>query len=69
VRTIEHWQHDGFVVSIKIGSVVRYHWPDVLQQLKTLRSATAVSGGAPSTDTSPRPSPQRGEGVLAAPAT
>lgn len=35
VRTIENWQAAGLLPYIKISSVVLFHWPDVLEHLKT----------------------------------
>jgi len=35
VRTIERWQHDGGLPSLKIVNVVLFHWPEVLAYLKT----------------------------------
>lgn len=34
VRTIENWQKRGILPYIRIGKVVRFHWPEVVQQLK-----------------------------------
>ena len=34
VRTVENWQHDGFLPGVKIANVVRFHWPDVVEHLK-----------------------------------
>jgi excisionase family DNA binding protein len=34
VRTIERWQHDGGLPSLKIFNVVLFHWPEVLAHLK-----------------------------------
>ena len=34
VRCIEHWQRDGHLPGVKIGSVVRFHWPEVVEHLK-----------------------------------
>ena len=33
VRTIEHWLNDGFLPCIRIGTVVRFHWPAVVAHL------------------------------------
>ena len=33
VRTIENWQHDGFLPFLKISNVVLFHWPTVLAHL------------------------------------
>ena len=34
VRTVENWQRDGFLPGVKIASVVRFHWPEVVEHLK-----------------------------------
>ena len=34
VRTVENWQHDGFLPGVKIANVVRFHWPEVVEHLK-----------------------------------
>src|SRR5689334_3253182 len=35
VRTVENWQAEGLLPYIKISTVVLFHWPDVLEHLKT----------------------------------
>jgi hypothetical protein len=35
IRTIENWQRAGFLPYIKISSVVIFHWPEVLEHLKS----------------------------------
>ena len=35
VRTVENWQRRGVLSSLKIGKVVLFHWPEVLEFLKT----------------------------------
>ena len=35
VRTVENWQRRGVLPFVKVGKVVLFHWPDVLQQLRT----------------------------------
>jgi phage terminase Nu1 subunit (DNA packaging protein) len=46
LRTIDNWQRDGILVPIKIGSVVRFHWPDVLQHLRgASRTCRQPAGG------------------------
>jgi len=34
VRTVENWQRRGILPYMKIGKVVRFHWPEVIQHLK-----------------------------------
>ncbi len=34
-RTVENWQREGFLPFIKISSVVLFHWPEVVEHLKT----------------------------------
>jgi hypothetical protein len=43
VRTIENWQHDGFLTYVKIPSVVLFHWPEVLEQLKAILKFIGVA--------------------------
>lgn len=35
VRTLENWQREGFLPYIKISSVVLFHWPEVIEHLKS----------------------------------
>lgn len=35
VRTIENWQHEGYLPFIKIANVVMFYWPTVLAHLQT----------------------------------
>ena len=35
VRTVENWQRRGALPFVKVGKVVLFHWPDVLEHLKT----------------------------------
>jgi excisionase family DNA binding protein len=34
-RTLENWQSRGILGCIRVGKVVRFHWPDVVRNLKT----------------------------------
>jgi excisionase family DNA binding protein len=33
-RTIENWQRRGVLPFVKVGKIVLFHWPDVLEHLK-----------------------------------
>jgi excisionase family DNA binding protein len=33
-RTIENWQRRGVLPFVKVGKVVLFHWPDVVEHLK-----------------------------------
>ena len=35
VRSIENWQRAGYLPYIRISSVVLFHWPEILDHLKT----------------------------------
>ncbi len=35
VRTVENWQRRGFLPYMKVGRMVLFHWPDVLEHLKS----------------------------------
>jgi len=35
VRTIENWQHEGYLPFIKVAKVVMFYWPTVLAHLQT----------------------------------
>lgn len=35
VRTVENWQRRGILPFVKVGKVVLFHWPDVVEHLKT----------------------------------
>jgi len=35
LRTIENWQHEGYLPFIKIANVVLFYWPTVLLHLQT----------------------------------
>jgi DNA-binding XRE family transcriptional regulator len=35
VRTIENWQHEGYLPFIKVANVVIFYWPTVLTHLQT----------------------------------
>jgi excisionase family DNA binding protein len=34
VRTIENWQRRGALPYVKVGKVVLFHWPDVVEHLR-----------------------------------
>lgn len=34
VRTVENWQRRGVLNYIKVGKIVLFHWPDVVEHLK-----------------------------------
>lgn len=34
VRTVENWQRRGVLPYVKVGKVVLFHWPDVVDFLK-----------------------------------
>jgi excisionase family DNA binding protein len=36
-RTVDAWMRAKRLPFIKVGKSVRFHWPDVLQKLQTLR--------------------------------
>jgi len=50
VRSIENWQHDGFLPYIKIGNALWFYWPDVVQHFlthfRTLRVAAPLANTA-----------------------
>lgn len=35
IRTIENWQHEGYLPFIKVANVVMFYWPTVLAHLQT----------------------------------
>lgn len=35
VRSIENWQRAGYLPYIRISSVVLFHWPEIVDHLKT----------------------------------
>ena len=35
VRTIENWQHEGYLPFIKVANVVMFYWPTVVAHLQT----------------------------------
>ena len=35
VRTVENWQQRGVLPYVKIGKVVLFHWPEVIEFLKS----------------------------------
>ena len=35
LRTIENWQHAGYLPFIKVANVVMFYWPTVLTHLQT----------------------------------
>ena len=40
VRTIENWQHAGYLPFIKVANVVMFYWPSVVAHLQTHFSVT-----------------------------
>ena len=34
LRSIENWQHAGYLPFFKVANVVRFHWPDIVAHLK-----------------------------------
>ena len=34
-RTIERWQHDDLLPYFKVGTVILFNWPEVVERLKT----------------------------------
>ena len=34
LRTIENWQRAGYLPYLRISTVVRFHWPEVVEHLK-----------------------------------
>ena len=44
VRTVENWQTAGLLPHLKISNAIRFHWPDVVEHLKT--KFTVQSSGA-----------------------
>ena len=34
VRTVENWQQRGILPFVKVGKIVLFHWPDVLEHLR-----------------------------------
>jgi excisionase family DNA binding protein len=34
LRTIENWQRRGVLPFVKMGKIVLFHWPDVVEHLK-----------------------------------
>lgn len=55
LRTIENWQHEGYLPFLKIANVVLFHWPTVLAHLQnnfsvvppSLRTGPLSEGGKP----------------------
>jgi excisionase family DNA binding protein len=35
VRTVENWQKRGVLPFIKVGKIVLFHWPDVVEHLRS----------------------------------
>lgn len=44
VRTIENWQHCGYLPFIKVANVVMFYWPAVLAHLQTHFAGTPGGG-------------------------
>ena len=42
VRSIENWQHAGYLPFIKVANVVMFYWPTVLTHLQTHYSVSPV---------------------------
>jgi excisionase family DNA binding protein len=34
LRTVEEWQRKGIIPFIKVGKIVLFHWPDVVEHLR-----------------------------------
>ena len=52
VRTIERWLHDGVLPQYKLGTVIRFHWPEVMARLKAkYRVASRGEAAAPEAET------------------
>jgi excisionase family DNA binding protein len=47
VRTIENWQHRGVLPYIKVGKVVLFHWPTVLDVLNSHFTVNRPRPGPP----------------------
>ena len=66
-RTVDEWRQDKVIPCIKVGKIVLFYWPDVVSALRekySVASAKAESAKAETLKcTSPRPSPQSGEGA------
>ena len=43
-RTIENWQHEGYLPFIKVANVVMFYWPTVLTHLQTHFAVTPCGG-------------------------
>lgn len=57
VRTIERWQHDDLLPYFKVGTVVLFNWPEVVERLKTnFKVGSTKTEGLPQTST-PHPGP------------
>lgn len=35
IRTVERWQHDELLPYFKVGTVILFNWPEVVERLKT----------------------------------
>ncbi|MEI6195978.1 MAG: hypothetical protein WCS42_16785 [Verrucomicrobiota bacterium] len=44
IRSIENWQHEGYLPFIKVGNVVIFYWPTVLAHLQAHFSVTPCGG-------------------------
>jgi excisionase family DNA binding protein len=33
IRTVENWQRRGILPFVKVGKIVLFHWPDVVEHL------------------------------------
>lgn len=42
-RTVERWQHDDLLPYFRVGTVVRFNWPEVVERLK--KNFKVGSGG------------------------
>jgi hypothetical protein len=59
LRTLERWQHDGFLPYIQIETVVLFYWPDVVAHLmanfRVGSKGRPIPANEPTTQTSADP--------------
>ncbi len=65
-RTVDEWRTERLIPFIKLRKVVIFYWPDVVQHLRENYSVAPTKVEIAKAETlkltSPRPSPQSGEG-------
>jgi len=65
-RTIERWQHDGYLPYLKISTVILFHWPETVAHLKAHFKVGRNGNVRPGIISTPHPNPlpdRTGEGI------